>query len=293
MQPRFTDVDIPVLDATIIQLSRALTTYPEVSDPRNYEVFHARAEARYARGLPIREVVNDLRCSAICLQTTARVRLYKLEPHRLKTRRLDPMHLALLHPNPEIVETMGSDCGVPLMTYYAGTGSPDLEAEIELFSPYFRSRQLGGPKDVPGLAAMTYAAALGYLMIGDESATGAVLRVLGEAVETLDEPPSDAGRRYLMQCAALADLLGRRAKEFSEHLIGLLPHTQSVEAKARSAAGERAGTEGIGAPDVVIPALAGLAALMNLDIDLGALKSAAPDQGALAAEVLQGWELVE
>ena len=293
MNPRFTNVDAAGLDATIVRYSETLTVYPEVDDPRNFDAFHGRAEARYARGFPTRDVINDLRCAGICLKSTARVRFYKLEPHRLKTRRLDPMHLALLHADPELVEAMGSDYGLPLMTFYAGAGDPDLEAEVHLFSRYFRARRITGPGDVPGLAAMTYAAALGSLMRGDEAAAGAVLRVLSGAIDDLKTEPPESGKRYLMQCAALADLLGRRTDELASHLVALLPYTKKVESAAREAAGEAAVTEGRGAPDIVLPALTGLAALMNIDIDLAPLTERDPHHGALAAEVARAWQLVE
>lgn len=293
MEPRFPDIDPDALDATIETASAELALYPEVSDPRNYLAFHRRARARFARGHAAGDVVKDLRCAALCLRDQASVRLYKLDVRLLKSRRLDPVHLALLHPDPELVEAMGSDYGLPLTTWYAGAASYDLEREVRPMSGFFRTGVVGSPVDVVGLAAASYAAALGALTRGDENETAAVLRKLNYALERVDDEPPPSGKRYLIQCAALADMLGRREAELAQHLAALAPYARSDRERAMKADPEGARTRGEGAPDLVCPALVGLALLINLEIDLEPLRSVDPHLHALAVEVERGWEMVE
>jgi len=293
LTPRFPDVNEEALGRTVAATSESLKQFPDVDDPRNYQTFRLRAQARYAVGAPVREVVDDLRLAGLCLRREARVRLFKMEPHLLKSRRLDPLHLALLHAEPEYVEKMGLEYGLPLMQYYAGTADRHLEAEVQTMSPFFRTRALNHPKHVVGLAAATYCAALGALVRGDEKEAAAVLNMLNRAADTLAQAPPPSGKRYLLQCAALADLLSRRSDDVAQHVAALAPYADSDREKALSMDGDAVRGEGLGAPDLAIPALFGLAALMNIEVDIAPLRAVSPHLADLCAEIERAWLLIE
>ena len=293
MAVRFTDVDPEAIERFVAGLAEQLTLYPEISDPRNFEPFVGRGRARFALGAPIADVLNDLRCAGICLRGQARVRLYKLDKSRLKSRRLEPMHLGLLHADAKAAEATGRDYGLPLMTVYAGAADPDLEAEVLPMSGYFRRRALSGPSDIVGLAAASYASALGSLMRGDDAEARGVLRILGAAADTLTGEPPGAGKRYLLQCAALAALLGRRQDELSDHLVALVPWSLAEREAAAKADPDGVRLRGEGAPDPTIPALFGLASIMNVSVDPARVSSADEHLGALCAAVKRGWDAVE
>ncbi len=289
---RFDDARITGLDATIERVSHALLEAPDLEDPRNCDLFTVRAQARWARGLPAADVVDDLRMAGRILLREAGVRLHKLPPTRLKSRRLDPLHLALWHADPGAVERAGAAYGLDLMAVYAGAADPRTGAEARALSGYFASRRLGSVVDLIGLLAATYAAALAAMMRGDEKEAGAMLRLMNEAVADAAEPP-DAGKRYLLQCAVLADLLGRRDDDASEHLAALVPYALAERDKALRADPDAVRSRGLGAPDLVIPALVGLATLMNVEITLRPLKKASPAIHSLAKQVERAWLQVE
>lgn len=238
-------------------------------------------------------MMDDLRMAALCLKDQAGPRLYKLEKHKLKSRRLDPLHLACTHADPELVEHMGGEYALPLMNYYAGQADRAVTEEVEIMSAWFRMRRMTSVHQLVGVAAATYAAVLGATMRGDEREARATLALLMEATEDIREEPPAAGKRYMLQCAAVADIVERRASELSAHLVKLAPYAAAEREKALSADADAVRTEGLGAPDLAIPALVGLALLVNVEVDLGPLRAVAPGLAELAADVERAWMLVE
>jgi hypothetical protein len=293
LTPRYPDVEVAALQSVVSRCTEHLKAYPDLIDPRYLATFVSRAQARYALGTDALSVVNDYRSAARCLDGQAKVRLYKLEKHRLKTRRLDPMHLSLLHAQPDVVERFGSDYGLPLATFYAAAGDADLSAEVRMMSPYFQARELATPADMVGLAAASYASALGSIMAGEEGTARAVLRLLAREGDALEEAPPLAGRRYLLQCAALVDLLEENAASFVDNLVRLAPYCLGEREKALARDPQLVRREGEGGPDLAIVALVGLAMLLNIEVELTPLQAVAPGLVELADVVVAAWELVE
>lgn len=293
MAARYEDVDGASLDAYITRATIALAIYPDLDDPRNFDVMHGRACARWARGDNPKPVLADLRSAALCLRGQGDVRLYKMEPHRLKSRRLIPLHLACLHADPVALEGMGAEYALPLMAFYADAAPHEVERELKVLSGYFSARRLAHANDIIGLAAATYAAALASMMRGDEKEAAASLRVLMMEADRLTEAPPAAARRYLHQCAAIGALLGGRTDEVVEHLVALTPYAEGERDRAMLADPEAVRTTGVGAPDLAIPALVGLAMLMNHDLKIRPLKATAPELHGLCKAVVAAWAEVE
>ena len=293
MPPRYADVDEDGLRRTIAEQSELLAVYPRIDDPRNFDAFLTRGQARWAAGDPVKPVADDLRCAGICLTGQARVRFYKMEPHRLRSRRIDPIHLALLHASPDHCEGMARDYGLPLMTVYADAANPDLEREVLPMSSYFRSQTFGSPADIAGFAAASYAAVLASLVRGDDAEAAGLLRLLGGGLDQVTVEPPASAKRYLIQCEILADVLGRRAEEVGGDLAALLPFAQADRERALGADARAVQCRGDGAPDTTVPALVALCSLVGLEIDLGPVRAADPAMAELCSEVQRTWAQVE
>jgi hypothetical protein len=291
--PRFDDIDVDALSQAADAATRMLSQHPDVDDPRNYEIFLARARARWALGAAAPLVADDLRLAGRAVRREAGPRLHKLPPQRLKSRRLDPLHLALLCADPESTEQAGHDFGLNLVMVYAGAAGNEVAAEARVLSGFFASRRISGAADVVGLAAATYAATLGAIMRGDEREAVATLAAMNDGLADFKGEPLASGKRYLLQCAFLADLLGRREADASEHLARLVPYSLADREAARKVDPAGVAKRGLGAPDPAIPALVGLAALLNVELDLGALRDADSSIWSLAREIEKQWMLVE
>ncbi len=290
---RFPDVDAAALEATIARSGELLTRFATVDDPRNFEPFLQRGRSRFALGAPISDVVLDLRLAARAFSHEIGVRLFKVEKHRLKLRRIDPIHLALLVPDPAFVERVAKDAGLPLMTVYAGAAERALEEEVLPMSPFFSARRLRGPADVTGLAAASYASALAALARGDDREARGVLRILAGAVNDLESEPPVVARRYLHLCAAVSAVVSRTPAVLVQELVALVPY--GIADREQALVTDRAGVieRGDGAPDLAIPALVALAALVNLEVDLAPLRDADVALHELTREVRSGWDRLE
>jgi hypothetical protein len=282
MKARVPGLQMSELKKSLLEIEALLARFPELNDPRLHNAFWDRACIRWALEYPVESVIADLRSSALCLEGQASIRLFKLEHHRLKTRRIDPLHLAALHPDPEFVERFGSEYGLPLAAWYADAATAELTSELSVISGYFqrrtnRSGELDSPKQMTGLAAATYSAAFGYLAAGDEGSAAVVLQMLARQSNALLAAPPDAAKRYLRQSVALTAILQRDEDGLSNALKELL---SDVKPGPRS-------------PDLVIPALVGLAMLMNVEPDLGPLQEPDPLAWSIAVAVQEAWFAVE
>ena len=287
MKPRYADAAALDYPEALKQFEVALASYPKLTDPRLHDVYLRRARLRWRVGFPTVGVLADLRSAAMCLDGEAAVRLYKLEPHRLRTRRIDPLHLAAVHPDPDMLERFGGDYGLPLATWYADAAAHSLEAELRVLSSVFgrarraahlqQAMQTTTPVEMVGLAAATYSAGFGYLAAGDTGSAAAVLTTLSQASNALDAAPPEAAKRYLRQCAAVASLLAKDEAQFLDDVLALVPDV----------------THGADAPDLVIPALIGLAMLNNVEPDLSELREHCVLTWSLALAVQEAWLQIE
>jgi hypothetical protein len=164
---------------------------------------------------------------------------------------------------------------------------------VDSLGAFFATRQLRTQRDVVALAAATYAAVLGALTRGDEREARALLTVLNESMAQWDEEPIPSGKQYLLQCAALADLLERREKDLAQRLVALATHTVRERERALESDSTSVRREGKGSPVLSIPALVGLASLMNVSVSLAPLCQSAPHLGELASLIQSDWSLVE
>jgi len=282
MSLRVPGLSVSELQQSLADSDALLKRFPELSDPRLHSTFLTRARARWALGQSVEYVLADLRSSALCIEGQASIRLFKLEHHKLRSRRIEPLHLAALHPEPEFVESFGRDYGLPLAAWYADAASNDLDTELKVISGYFnrsqrRTDRIEAPHEMVGLAAATYAAAFGYLAAGDDGSASVVLRMIAQLSNELTTAPPEPARRYLRQCASLAAIHRRDDGELTESLEGLLA---DVSHDATS-------------PSLVIPALVGLAMLVNVEPDLESFRDQDPYTWSLANAVREAWFQVE
>lgn len=287
MKPRYASEEPGALRQALASLDKAFHAFPNQADPRLHTTYWDRGTTRWRLGYPVDQVIADLRNAAVCIDGEASIRLFKLEHHRLRTRRIDPLHLAALHPNPDMLERFGREYGLPLAVFYAGAATSTLESELGVISGYFSrrakvqsgesERRLRSPSEMVGLAAATYAATFGYIAAGDAGSAAIALTMVSSASETLESPPPEPARKYLRQCAALAAIHSRDADDLSQALPPLVSRTSKET----------------GVIDLVVPAIVGLAMLANVDPDLAALRQACPMTWSLANAVQEAWYQVE
>lgn len=198
------------IDDDIREASEAIALVPAADDPRLYDLYLKRARARFAWGEGPDAVYADLCLAGRCAASQGGVRLLKFEPHRVRPRRLDPLHLSLLVPEPPLVERCAEVFGLPLLSFFAKTATSDVVNEVRALSSVFRTGALDGPADLQGLGVATYAAALGLIASGDKRAAGALLVRYDRSVDARgDLEPPPAARRYLNGIECLSALKRR------------------------------------------------------------------------------------
>ncbi|MBT9555634.1 MAG: hypothetical protein IV100_06370 [Myxococcales bacterium] len=246
---------MPVLDPAIAPIVVRETTEqilltPAADDPRLVEPYTKRAGAHFALGDAASARV-DLGAAARAVMSQGGSRLIKTPVERVRTRRLDPLHLLLCEPEPRLVEKGGPLFGLPLLSYYARTAASEIVNEVRSMSSAFRNGAVETPADLTGLAVATYAGAFGLLAAGDKSSARALLKKLEKFLDVVPESvvPVRGGRRFLSGCAALAAIVGRDVSLF---------HQQARDAS------ELRGEDDT--PDLMLLGLVGLAMLETLPV---------------------------
>ncbi len=257
----------------IREATEAIALVPAPDDPRLYDVYLQRARARYALGVDAELVRRDLEATGRCAASQGGVRLLKFEANRVKVRRLEPLHLALLVPEPPLVERCGEAFGLPLLAYFARTASNDVVTEVRALSSAFRGPSVDTPADLLGLAVGTYSAVLGQLAAGDKKAASALLTRYDRAVDSCELTPPAPALRYLYGVECLA-AIARRDSPGVALALGRVA--------ARATADD--------APDLMALGLLGLSTLETLDVSPEAFGAHA---GPLASAVLRAWAEVD
>lgn len=261
--------------AALTAATEAIVAVPAADDPRLYDVYLQRARAHWDLDHDANDVRSDLEMAARCARSQGGSRLLKLEATRLRTRRLDPLHLALCTPEPPFVESMAATFGLPLLAYYARTATNDVITEVRAMSSAFRTGAVDGPADTTGLAAASYAGALGLLASGDSHGARALLKKLERQLDDAPDSaaPPAAGKRLLHGCAVIAAIAARAP----ESVQGSLAHLAAIP------------TEPL---DLMLLGLVGAATLETIPLDVSSL-GLSPATAALAASVQRAWFAVD
>ncbi len=243
-------LDSAIASVVVRETTEQILLTPAADDPRLVEPYTKRAGAYFALG-ETNSARADYGSAARAVMSQGGSRLIKVPVERVRTRRLDPLHLLLCEPDPPLVEKGGPLFGLPLLSFYARTATSEIVNEVRAMSSAFRTGGVDTPADLTGLAVATYAGAFGLLAAGDKSSARALLKKLERVLDTVPEAvvPVRGGRRFLSGCAALAAIVGRDVSLF---------HQQAREAS------ELRGEDDT--PDLLLLGLAGLAMLETLPV---------------------------
>lgn len=167
------------LDRTAAELGRFVSPTVHTFLP----LYLGRADVRFALGDPPGEVLAELLGAARCWADNASLYLHTLPLHRLRSRRLTPLELALVTGDAGVVAALRDEVATDAMSVMAHTEAEALTREIHAVA--------GGPLAAPPPDAMGLMGVAGRLGLLYWLALGAVLRgerAAFEATRLLAEP---------------------------------------------------------------------------------------------------------
>ncbi|MGM0576337.1 MAG: hypothetical protein ACQEXJ_11455 [Myxococcota bacterium] len=256
-------------------------------------VYLGRADVRHALGEPPEAVLGELAGAGRCWAAHASLYLERWPVHRLRSRRMVPLELAVILGQPALLAAAREIVAVDPMMLLAGTEPAEITEELHAL--------LGGPLDAPpedetGVAArlgILWWAALSALVRGQREGLDVVVahaKELSEAVRHRPQARRGGLARLVALHAGLGALSGGRRDDW---LRATLRHARlwADETDARLAAATSEEGPCAGALDLGAIALVAAAAAFDAE-PLQALRTAAdaPYGPALAgyAEALQG-----
>jgi hypothetical protein len=226
-------------------------------------LFLGRADVRARLGQPPADVLAELVGAARCWAANAPLYLHTLPLHRLRSRRLVPLELAVITGDAGAVAALSDTVATDAMSVIAGTEPDALSREIATVA--------GGPlasppSDLSGVAgrlALLYWLALAAVVRGERHAFDAT-RMLAAPWLT-DLPAEGAVGRLAALHHALAAVAAHDAAACA---AAIATHTRlhDAEAPARQAAAAAGDAPFPGALDLAGLATAQLAAAFGLDV---------------------------
>lgn len=250
----------------LARTDRELSLYIDAAHLTHLDVYLGRAHARWAIGDDPAAVVADLRGASACYAANGDVYLAKWPKHRFRARRLTGLELAIAVGTPARRKAIAQHIGLDAMSVVAGMEPPDVTAEVEMLTGWFREREAAGTADVTGALAVLYWGALTGLAAGDPPVTMASIVTAEDVVASAPEAAVQAGLR--LEHAALRPLVDPAALPAA--VEALLTHVgQHEEARLKRAASD-IDIHRIGADALDLRALALWVALRNAGLSLPA-----------------------
>ena len=185
----------------------ALEKYADEQSLFNLPPLLDRAALLWLAGEPLADVFEAWHQAALCLQANVDAHLYRMPPTRFKSRRIEPMEIAILSGNPALMRELAQQVGLSVHPVMAGLADDAMLAEVRTLTGFFERGTTIGDQDLAGLGALAYAGALSAMLQGFDDEARAVLRLfLGEvrakyAAGSKGAP--EALRRYVAQSSIL------------------------------------------------------------------------------------------
>lgn len=189
------------------QLDTRLQVHADELDIRNAGPYVERAQAKFAAGFPAVEYIDDLWLASRCLHGHAELHFLKHAVEKVRTRRIEPLELAVLGGQTSVMLDIADQFGFPIMPVLAHTAPRETMNEAAHVSSFFSIERLEGLRDLVGLAAAIYSAAFASLIRGLFDEAELALDLLRDAARAAgatgapDEPPALV--RYLRLNRAL------------------------------------------------------------------------------------------
>ena len=242
MPIRVSGIEESVLLELIRNLDLRLQSHADELDFRNAGAYVERAQAKFAAGYPLVPVIDDLWLASRCLHERVELHLLKHAVEKLRVRRIEPIELAVLGGQTSVMLAAAEAYAFPLMPVLARTASQVTRNEAAHCSSFFSTERIQGLRDLVGMAAAAYSAALGATVRGADDEAELALNMVRDAARALGvtgaagEPPPLV--RYLRLCRALRLIL----RSETEPLAGLLRDVVAAheETLANAAAGDPA-----------------------------------------------------
>jgi hypothetical protein len=295
MALRVSDVAEPVLLDLVRSLDERLQVYADEIDIRNTGPYVERAQVRFALGFPLNDVLDDFWMASRCLDGRADLHLLKHPLEKLRTRRIEPVELALLGGQTSIMLAVSEDFAFPIMPVLAHTASQEIRNEAAHCSSFFSIERLEGLRDLIGLAAAVWSAGLGAVIRGADDEANLALDVLRDAARAVgatggpDEPPALV--RYLRLARALRLLVERQGDDLPRLVADVVAGHQDTLAQAAAADPAR-WAKPAHAPswlDTSTAAIIALSVLKAVPFDAAAL----PEQAAAYRELYEAMGAVD
>lgn len=132
-----------------------LPTYLGRADARHALAVHTDL-AGFANGAAPVAVLRELWLAAQVYRDHGGVFLAKWPPTQVRRRRLEPLEVALVAGDPEVLKGVVKVFGVDPMTIFAGIEPDEVSAELEALTPYFKTERVADPIELAGALAVFY-----------------------------------------------------------------------------------------------------------------------------------------
>lgn len=225
----------------------------------------ARADLRMGLGDPPRAVLAELLGATRCWAENAPLYLHTLPLHRLRSRRLVPLELALLTGDAPSVTALADSVATDAMSVIAGTADAALTRELDAVAGGPLADPPADPVGLAGRLGLLYWLALGAVVRGERHAFDATLLMAASLLAAAPSPPAGPLARLAALHAALAALPAGDPDACAQ---ALATHARlhDAEAPARAAAAGPGDPPSSGALDLPGLALAQVAAAFGLDV---------------------------
>lgn len=186
----------------IDQNDKALKKYADETSLFNVGPCIRQANLRFLAGQPMAEVFDSFHQATLCLSVNARIHLHKTPYNRFRSRRIDPVELAILAGNEGLLREMARTIGISIHPVIAGMADTELLKEVGTLTTFFETATTRGDIDLAGFGALVYAGSMSALVQGfDDEARAGLELFLREAqrsrVEHRTQIP-DALARYVL-----------------------------------------------------------------------------------------------
>lgn len=168
--------------AFLASSSVELEIYVDEAHHTYLELYLGRADALQVLRAPATDVLAELQRAARCYAVHAALFLERWPPHRLKSRRLGPLELALIAGDEDVLRMARERVAVGVMMVLAETEPEDITREVRALCGGTASQP--APSDpilLAGLLGVHYWLALSALLAGDVTGLAAVAALAEDA----------------------------------------------------------------------------------------------------------------
>ncbi len=277
-------VDPAALERLLASTSEQLEAYVDPAHHTFLDVYLARAHALHALDGDPAEVLRALWGASGCYAAHLSLYLERWPPHRIRSRRLLPLEIALIVRDEASLAVARGPAGLDAVELLAGVEAQAVSDELYELTPWFRYHRLGSAADFAGALAALYACGLTAIARADTDALTGYRAAIGTLM--------DAGARYAASAAGgLARLLAAHRAlgallpaDTPTLLDALAEHGRlhAADFAQRLATDAEVAQTAAGALDTTSLALASAAAACGHDLTAALAQATAPGLAPLA-----------